>query len=69
MTPDDWRVVIEQTGIAGICFTAFIVGLRRRWWVMGSEANYIQSIADRFMSIADRLIAREEQRTINRSDE
>lgn len=58
MTPEDWRFVFAQTGVAGFCFTVFVVGLRKGWWVMGSEAQLLRSIADRFMTLADKAMER-----------
>jgi hypothetical protein len=67
MSPEDWRVFLQQTGVLGICVTVFLIGFRRRWWVPGSEIEErdkrfadVQKIADRFMDIADRAIAQVE---------
>lgn len=69
MSPEDWRIIYTQTGIAGLGFVAFVWALRRGWIVMGSEHRYVKDIADRFMTIADRSLERLEALNQKHHDE
>lgn len=63
MSPEDWRFLIQTFGVPTTGFVIFVFGLRRKWWVMGSEveeinkrAELLQVFMDKFVQYADRAI-------------
>lgn len=67
MTPSDWDLVLKQGGPIAM-FIIFIMGLMRRWWIMGShfqdleeDRNFWRQVALDGLEAAEKTLDLHEQ--------